>query len=91
MKTVILFVSIAVLSILPLLLDLIRVSTMKVLSRFSRIVITLSAAFLACIGCTPKETEKPKPRQVHWQGPETGYTGTTTLPPDNADKPLEPQ
>lgn len=51
-------------------------------SRFFGSVLKLSAAFAACIGCAPKHAETPTPRQIHWHGPETGYTGTTNTKAD---------
>ena len=88
MKTMILFASIAVLLILPLLLDFIRVSTTTLLSRFFRSIITLSATLMACIGCS-KQPEPPQPHEIHWQGPETGFVGKTVFPPDNTGIPKE--
>ncbi|MGO9112093.1 MAG: hypothetical protein ACLP9L_22945 [Thermoguttaceae bacterium] len=60
-------------------------------SRFFGILLKLSAALAACIGCTAKHDETPKPRQIRWRGPETGYTGTTVIDPDNAGTTKEPQ
>ena len=90
MKTAILLSSITLLAILALLPDLfILVSAMKLLSSFWRTALTLVATTFilaaTCVGCS-KPTETPKPHEIHWQGPETGFTGTTTLP---SDKPKE--
>jgi hypothetical protein len=34
------------------------------------------------LGCSPK-IASDKPREIHWQGQETGYQGTTVVPPSN--------
>jgi membrane-associated phospholipid phosphatase len=83
--TTILLASIIVLAILALLPDLVTmVSSMKLLSSFFRIVITLVAALVALIGCS-KQAEQPKPRKIHWEGPETGYHADST-PDDDKHK-----
>jgi hypothetical protein len=53
-------------------------------SRFFSIVLKLSTALAACIGCS--KPEAPKPRQIRWRGPETGYSGTTIIEPDDTSK-----
>jgi hypothetical protein len=59
-------------------------------SRFLALLLKLSAALAACIGCTAKHDDAPKPRQIRWRGPETGYTGTTVIEPDKGTT-KEPQ
>ena len=83
----ILLSAVALLATIALLPDLlILASAMKLLSRFWRIALTLSAAaVVACVGCS-RPPEAPQPHQINWRAPETGYTGTTTLPPDNTGK-----
>jgi len=67
-------------------------STMKLFaSRFLALLLKFSAALAACIGCTAKHDEAPKPRQIRWRGPETGYTCTTVIEPDNPGTTKEPQ
>ncbi len=87
LSTTVLLASIVVLAILALLPDLITlVSSMKLLSSFLRIFITLVAAVVAFLGCS-KQAETPKPRKIHWEGPESGYQADTTLPPDHKENP----
>jgi len=89
MRTAILLASIGLLAISALLPDLIFIASLATRKlRFFVTVVTLSVAAAAtCIGCS-KPVEVPKPHEIHWQGPETGYTGTTIIDPD---KPKEPQ
>ena len=51
-------------------------------SRFFSIVLKLSTALAACVGCSSKQAD----RQIRWKGPETDYTGTTVIEPDNTSK-----
>ena len=87
LKSTILLASIGLLATTALLPDLvIMLSAIKLCSRFWRIALTLSvAAVVAFIGCS-KPAEPPKPHEIQWRGPETGYTVTTPQPPDNAGK-----
>jgi hypothetical protein len=54
-------------------------------SRFLAIVLKLSTALAACLGCS-KQADAPKPRGIHWRGPETGYKGTTVIEPEGTTK-----
>jgi len=84
LKTVLLLVSVVALAILALLPDFIIIASLATRKlRFVATVLVLSAAL--CIGCS-KPAEPPKPHEIHWRGPETGYTATTPQPPDNAGK-----
>jgi hypothetical protein len=87
MRTAILLASIGLLAISALLPDLIFIASLATRKlRFVVTVLTLASTAL-CIGCS-KPAEVPKPHEIRWQGPETGYTGTTLIDPD---KPKEPQ
>jgi protein-S-isoprenylcysteine O-methyltransferase Ste14 len=91
MKKVILLASIGMLATFALLPDILIIASLIQATRKLRFVVTalaLSAALFACIGCS-KQAEPPKPHEIHWQGPETGYSGMTELPPDNTGKPKE--
>jgi len=59
-------------------------------SRFLALLLKFSAALAACIGCTSKHDEAPKPRQIRWRGPETGYSSTTVIDLDNTGTSKEP-
>jgi hypothetical protein len=84
MRTAILLTSIGLLAISALLPDLIFIASLATRKlRFVTTMLALSAAL--CIGCS-KPAEPPKPHEIKWRGPETGYTATTPLPPDNAGK-----
>jgi hypothetical protein len=90
MTDVLVVASIVLLAVLVLLPDIfIFVSTMKLLPTPFKIILTIAAAVVACIGCS-KKTDAPQPRQIRWKASETGYTGTTVLPPDIPDKKEEP-
>ena len=52
-------------------------------SSFFNIVIKLSAALAACIGCTPKEANAPRPGEIRWRGSDTEYSGTTVVQPND--------
>ena len=85
MKAVILLISIAGLSILALLSEILCIAALVLATRNLRFfvtVLTLSVALVACIGCS-KQPEPPQPHEIHWQGPETGFVGKTVFPPDN--------
>ncbi|MEI8376237.1 MAG: hypothetical protein WCJ35_25735 [Planctomycetota bacterium] len=43
------------------------------------------AALAACVGCTKSDPAPAEPRVLHWRGQDTGYDGTTVVPP--ADHP----
>ena len=49
------------------------------------ILVKLGAALAACVGCTKSNPEPAEPRILHWRGQDTGYDGTTVVPP--ADHP----
>ena len=94
MKFAILLSSITLLAILALLPDLyILVSAMKLMSGFWRTALTLLATTFilaaTCVGCS-KPAEPARSHEIHWQGPETGFSATTPNPPDNTNKPKEP-
>ena len=52
-------------------------------SSFFKSVIKLAAAMAACIGCTPKEADAPKSREIRWRGSDTEYSGTTVVQPND--------
>jgi len=86
MKTVLLLVSIAALSTIALLPDILFIASLATRRlRFVATVLALSAAL--CIGCS-KPAEPPKPHEIQWRGPETGYTATTPQPPDTGKEAL---
>jgi hypothetical protein len=44
----------------------------------------LCAVLAAILGCSSK-IAPDKPREIHWQGQETGYQGTTVVLPSDGD------
>jgi hypothetical protein len=48
-------------------------------SRIVWAIAKLCAALAAILGCSPKNPPD-QPHQLHWQGRETGYQGTTVVP-----------
>ena len=59
----------------------------SVASRFFTIVLKLSAALAACIGCS--DPGQPPPGQIRWRGPETGFKSNTAIEPNDAGKTKE--
>jgi hypothetical protein len=55
------------------------------LSRALGIAAKILAALAARVGCTKSDPEPAEPRVLHWHGQDTGYDGTTVVPP--ADHP----
>ena len=91
MKKVILLTSIAGLTILALLPEILCIAALVLATRNLRFfvtVLTLSVALVACIGCS-KQPEPQKPHEIHWQGPETSFVGKTVFPPENTGIPKE--
>jgi hypothetical protein len=61
-------------------------STMRCFaSRFFSVILKLSAALAACIGCSSKQADKEKPQPIHWSAASSDYTAETPLPPNNKE------
>jgi hypothetical protein len=57
---------------------------------FAISVLVLSITFFTCIGCS-KGSDSPKPGQIHWSAPDTGYQADSgAAPPESTGTPKEP-
>jgi hypothetical protein len=51
-------------------------------SRVLAILAQLGAVLASCVGCSSKSIpDSEHPRTIRWQGHESGYQGTTLVPP----------
>ena len=52
--------------------------------RLTWLAARLAAVLSTCLGCGPNNNGRPaNPHEIHWQGQESGYEGTSTGAPSN--------
>ena len=53
----------------------------RTLSLVVEVLVKLAACMATCIGCSSKGPPGEKPREIRWEGQDSGYETTTAVEP----------